>query len=545
MLDPLVPPRRRNCVRILAISDWRVQDYEDLLRLSNRIPTCDVVVYGGDDLDRLIEAKELIKRIVENTSAGQLLFVAGNDDDPHDKACLGRTNFAHDLHEEPFFYKGFAFLGVEGTTDGMGFIQHTESEVRATLERHTLSAKKLKARKTLLPVIVSHAPPRGILDMAMRHASQARSIGSTSLREFLEERTVPLTICGHVHLCGGRQEVLPNRNLVINIASHDHENAEGRVAVIDLSRSGGAKTSFHETSILLYDHELSRLQHVGVSRVRRFLQNGIKKLEDVTAENKEKLRLPGCGDRHIARWIRQSELIRRGFEGIEIFDHDKLTFLKESSFVVWDIETDLNQSRIWLIGAHDTETNETKQFFNPDDERACIEGFINWMAERPHAVPVSFSGSRFDPRVLLKSLTWHGVKDVVKVTARDIDLGNILMYSCVHTFPSTKVKDLADHLGYRFRHPELDGMSVGIMFSQYLRSRSAPKKWKPYLEYNEDDVMATLLILDNLRKVYGYPSLGAILATGTDPLDNKTLSIYSGTRRHRKQISRRSSSIER
>lgn len=290
MNDLLVSTRRRDCVRILALSDWRVQDYEDLLSVSERIPGCDVVLYAGDDLDRVVASQEVVRRVVEKSSAGRLLFVAGNDDAPEDKASLGELGFAHDLHEAPFFYKGFVFLGIEGTTDGMGFIQHTEAEVRATLDRHMLSARQIKSRGTALPVIVSHAPPRGVLDMAMRHASRsgARPIGSTSLREFLEDHRVPLTVCGHVHLCGGRQEVLPNRNLVVNIASHDHEGAEGRIAVIDLTRSGRAEASFHGTGVLLYDHELSRLQHVGAKRVRLFLQNGIKKLEDVTAENKEK-----------------------------------------------------------------------------------------------------------------------------------------------------------------------------------------------------------------------------------------------------------------
>lgn len=504
----IVEPRRGNRVRLLAISDWRVQDYEDLLQLVERVPGCDVVLYGGDDLDRVIEAQDVIRQIVEMTSARRLLFVAGNDDVPEDKQSLGRIEYSHDLHEEPFFYKGFAFLGVEGTTDGMGFIQHSEAQVRETLDQHMLSAGRRKGSKAPLPVVVSHAPPRGVLDIAMRHASQngARSIGSTSLRQFLEENRVPLTVCGHVHLCGGRQETLPNRNLVVNIASHDHRGAEGRIAVIDLTRSGQAEVSFHSTSVLLYDHELSRLQHVGIKRVRQLLQNGIRGLEDVTAENKRKLRLRGCGERHIARWIRQSELIRGGFVGIEIFDRAKMGFLTEGRFVVWDIETDLDQSRIWLIGAHDTQTGETRQFFNPDDEKSCVREFIDWMTDRREAIPVSFSSTRFDARVLSKSLARHDIQDTTDVTGRDVDLGNILLYSCVHTYPSTKVKDLAHHLGYKFRHPDLDGMSVGIMFSQYLRTGRPPKKWKPYLEYNEDDVAATLLILNRLRQVDGCSS---------------------------------------
>lgn len=506
--EPLVPPRRRNAknlVRILAFSDWRVQDYEDLLKLAERIPGCDIVLYGGDDLDRVIEAREVVEKIARLTSAKKFLFVAGNDDSPHDRRVLAAMDFAHDLHAEPFFYQDFAFIGLEGTTDGMGFIQHSESQVTEILEGHLQMIRERYGRKKPATVLVSHAPPRGVLDMAMRHSERpgARSIGSTSLRDFLEENRVPVTICGHVHLFGARQEKLPNKNLVINIASHDSRGSEGRFSVIDLDRSGRAEVSFHTTHVLLHDHELGRLQHVGMTRVRRLLQNGIQSLADVTEENRPRLRIPGCGDRHINIWVRQSELIRAGFVGIEILEHDRMAFLEGERFVVWDIETDLKQTHIWLIGALDTLTGERRQFFNPDDESDCIKGFVEWMAGRASATPVSFSCTRFDPRTLRKSLERHGVPDAVNICERDVDLGNRLLYSCAHTYPTSKVKDLAHHLGYRFRHPDLDGMAVGAMFSRYLNTGRGPGRWKPYLEYNEDDVLATLLILEKVKEARG------------------------------------------
>ncbi|HEY0097326.1 MAG TPA: ribonuclease H-like domain-containing protein [Pyrinomonadaceae bacterium] len=503
--EPLVPPRRRNAknlVRILAFSDWRVPDYEDLLKLAERSPGCDIVLYGGDDLDRVIEAREVVEKITCLTSAKKFLFVAGNDDSPHDRRALAATDFAHDLHAEPFFYQDFAFIGLEGTTDGMGFIQHSESQVTEVLEGHLQTIRKRYGRKKPVTVLVSHAPPRGVLDMAMRHSERpgARSIGSTSLRDFLEENRVPVTICGHVHLFGARQERLPNKNLVINIASHDSRGAEGRFSVIDLDRSGHAEVSFHTTHVLLHDHELGRLQHVGMTKVRRLLQNGIQSLADVTEENRPRLRIPGCGDRHINIWIRQSELIRGGFVGIEILEYDRMAFLEDKRFVVWDIETDLKQTHIWLIGALDTLTGERRQFFNPDDESDCAKGFVEWMAGRASATPVSFSCTRFDPRTLRKSLERHGILDAVNICERDVDLGNRLLYSCAHTYPTSKVKDLAHHLGYRFRHPNLDGMAVGAMFSRYLNTGRGPGRWKPYLEYNEDDVLATLLILEKVKE---------------------------------------------
>ncbi|MDQ3821173.1 MAG: hypothetical protein M3362_26310, partial [Acidobacteriota bacterium] len=162
--------------------------------------------------------------------------------------------------------------------------------------------------------------------------------------------------------------------------------------MIDLKPSGRAEVKFFSTLDMLHRHELSRLHHVGVARVRLFLSNGIVCLADVSEENRERLRLPGCGDWHVRRWILQAALIKRGRKGIEILDHDKMTFLRERHFVVWDIETDLAQSCIWLIGACDMLTGEKKQFFDPVDEKACVEEFVGWMSERPTALPVINEG---------------------------------------------------------------------------------------------------------------------------------------------------------
>jgi Icc-related predicted phosphoesterase/uncharacterized protein YprB with RNaseH-like and TPR domain len=506
MDQTFVPPRRKGSIRILAFSDWRVQNYEDLLHFIERVPTCDIVVYAGDDLDRLISAQEIIRQVVEMTTAGQLLFVAGNDDTPEDRELLGKLPFIHNLHLEPFKFGNFVFVGLEGTTDGMGFIQHSERQVKEHLNENLLSVRRRNGWKGLLPVIISHAPPHGVLDMAMRHSllPRARAIGSASLRDFLDKHKVPLTVCGHVHLCGGREAELQNNNLVVNIASHDDRGADGRLAVIDLKRSGRAEVNFFTTTDLLHQHELSRLHHVGVSRVRLLISNGIKCLEDVSEDNSVKLRLPGCGEWHVRRWIRQATLLRSGRKCIEILDQDKMTFLEEGHFVTWDIETDLAQSCIWLIGAYDTLTGEMKQFFSPADEKACIEEFAGWMAERPGALPVSYSGSRFDSRVLSKSLARHGVVDRSSMCERDVDLGAKLLYSCVHTFSSARLKDLAHELGFEFRHPGLDGMSVGLMFSEYLETGRRPRSWKRYLEYNQDDVAATTLILNHLNSSGRY-----------------------------------------
>ena len=99
-----------------------------------------------------------------------------------------------------------------------------------SIARHLHRAAKSVTGKHL--IVVSHAPPRGAVDLAIRFGT--RHIGSTALRNFLfKRRDVPLVICGHVHYCGARSDKLA-RSTIVNAASHDDPGAPGRVAVIEL-----------------------------------------------------------------------------------------------------------------------------------------------------------------------------------------------------------------------------------------------------------------------------------------------------------------------
>ena len=101
-----------------------------------------------------------------------------------------------------------------------------------------------------------------------------------------------------------------------------------------------------------------------------------------------------------------------------------------------------------------------------------------------------------------------------------IGFGNKLLYGCVHTFPSTKVKELAHHLGYKFRHPDIDGTWVSIMLSRYLRTGQALDEWEPCLEYNEDDVAATLLLLETLQEFASHQ--GQAISKAKETFESKS-----------------------
>ncbi|KXA92046.1 hypothetical protein AKJ66_04775, partial [candidate division MSBL1 archaeon SCGC-AAA259E22] len=102
--------------RILAFSDYRIQDLDRLLRYVRRNNSVyDVFVYAGDDVRRFVEEGKNYFEEIGKHSKHSVLAVVGNDDTSDCKEVLRKKN-VHDLHEEPYLVDKYAFLGQEGST---------------------------------------------------------------------------------------------------------------------------------------------------------------------------------------------------------------------------------------------------------------------------------------------------------------------------------------------------------------------------------------------------------------------------------------------
>jgi Icc-related predicted phosphoesterase len=59
-------------------------------------------------------------------------------------------------------------------------------------------------------VLVSHSPPKGCLDKD----SSGESRGSTTVRDLIRTKKPALVVCGHIHACWGRTELLEGTPVV-------------------------------------------------------------------------------------------------------------------------------------------------------------------------------------------------------------------------------------------------------------------------------------------------------------------------------------------
>lgn len=463
---------------MIAFSDCRVQSLAQILRwISARVPRPDLILYAGDDIARFRpnSSTNYFELLAAHARLG-LCAVAGNDDDPETRELIAGRD-VHAVHSTPYEADGWLVVGLEGSqAPGIGPLQHSSRAITAHL-KHSLANSGKK------PIIIlSHSPPKGCVDRARRFG--LRHIGSEALRKAVRARTgVRLIVCGHAHLCGGQSDYCGNA-FVLNIASHDNAPDEpAKLAEIVISPDG----SLHINTTHLEGRTgtIAAISGIGPRTARRLEAAGLGSLQLLAEANPISVRakVPSIGtppEILIARaqaYLAQKPVVIR-----------ELT-LPPTPRIYFDIETDLRQQRIWLIGCYIEEEDRVCQFLARTfaEERHILGEFKTFVDANPHASFVSFSSNHLDHWLTLRRLKEHGL-DPLEPIAANRNAYHLLWRSLA--LPTTRfgLKDIAAALGYQFKHPNIDGRQVAWEYEyEVQKGRRVPER---LLEYNSDDVRA-------------------------------------------------------
>jgi len=422
--------------------------------------------------------KSWIDEIAAATVHG-LGIVVGNDCEPSDRLRLLRKR-VNDLHSKPKIIDGVAFLGLEGSSGDIGIILYTEDEAQNHLEKQW---DIVSEKDPEMVVLVSHAPPKGVLDLSRRFG--INNIGSIAVKDFITTHDVNLVVCGHSHINGGRVEKIGGC-IVLNIASNDYAQAPGLVAQINLER--GEKTSIVVQRLFDSNWILQSIHKIGTKRSKLLNEMGIQNLNDICVENASKMiKLNGVNQNIVNRWIMEAKALEEG-QAYRISD-EKWQFLKLDKILIYDIETDISQTAIWCIGAWNGKKEEFIQFFQKKDEKKMLEEFFNHVNLYPNLIPVTFSATSFDQRIISTIARRHNLK-LPKSFKNEVDLGGLVVHRTIGT-PKGGLKQLGPFFGYEWTDPSISGAIVGMEYSNYLEN-GVELDWNKYLEYNRDDVLATL-----------------------------------------------------
>ncbi len=533
-------------MKILAFSDWRVQDIEqfiDYLEKSKEKP--DVIVYAGDDIERFnkveykllpkglkkeyrnqfilmdeefedLDKKTLEKIILQNqmnnvnqfeklanNSKYGLCVVAGNDDLPYIKEAINGKK-VYDVHENPVIIDDFAIIGIEGSSGHIGHLLYNEQEIKNHLER------KIDQVVDKQIIIVSHSPPFEILDFAIRFGKE--HIGSISLRDFIEKYTnkVRLVISGHVHLQGGKSKPYHN-TLVVNCASHDNYGAPGRIALIDISQN-----NIHINWKTLCS--LTMVPMVGDKTEVKLKEHGIQYVEQLAALSPNNQLYQTFSDiqKHTlyliinyAKAIESNSIINK--KGIK----SALGNLEEKNIYFLDAEYDPESTScgphgMFLLGWMDRNGKVQQLFLDePKDEKEMLENFSRWV-ENEKPLLIAYRSTTADVPHLRNcfsrfKLPFNHIKDSF------FDLYQDLLYTQSqrkqkYFLPLGKpcgLKEVSEFLGYPKQDLEIsDGILAPIEYERFLSSKDEKVKEKiknDLLIYNEDDLKRTKFIFDQLK----------------------------------------------
>jgi len=478
-------------MRALAFSDWRVQNIDDIFKyVESLTEPLDVILYAGDDVGRFqARGTNYFTELAEYTKQKKVLAVVGNDDLPSVKSILQSEN-VHDLHEEPFVIGNFGFMGLEGATSGPALVSHSEAYVHSHLKEQY---EKIKSKK---PIIVSHPPPYGVLDIGIRFATEkegTHNIGSKSLRNFVQRNDIHLVICGHCHTLGGLSKKFHDTTIA-NVSSHDSLGATGNFALIDFDSDYSPHIQWFDTYRLIDPNSIMRLHGIGHKKALQFKRVRIKTIQNL-AKIKNLKRL-SQKTKFSEYFLEKMQLKARSVIENKVFQISEL-ILPLHDLIFFDIETDLACKKVWLIGI--LHNGNFTQFFakNWRQEKSMLMNFLTFLENKHNSTLVSFSGTSFDRNVVHRALVRLNLDSDFFFSLPHIDLCQLIRRSFIFPNQSYALKDLGAHLEYPFEHPDLSGLRVALEYQSHLKEKR--KLDSRVLEYNKDDVSILPYIIEKIE----------------------------------------------
>lgn len=178
-------------MKLLVFSDLH-SDFRIASKLVEQSQDVDVVVGAGDFCNVRRGLEEII-RALSGINKPTVLVPGNSESDSELIDACRSWEYARVLHGRQTTVAGMSFYGIGGgipvTPFGSWSYDFSEKEAYDLLNDCPPGG-----------VLVSHSPPKGILDIS----SDGRSLGSQAVRDTLEQKKPELVVCGHIHGSAGK-----------------------------------------------------------------------------------------------------------------------------------------------------------------------------------------------------------------------------------------------------------------------------------------------------------------------------------------------------
>ncbi|MFN8372849.1 MAG: metallophosphoesterase family protein [Anaerolineae bacterium] len=178
-------------MNIIALPDLHEKGIQQLPLIAAQLAAVDLVLLVGDmtnDNNGIAQVIDAVKHYNPNIRA-----VTGNWDNEDADQYLSALNINLTARHEVI--DGITFIGAGGAlSPGAGPRLYTEEQFAANLQKAAAGVDP-----TLPRILVTHQPPTGVL--------RIRALGSSAVREFIENTQPILCFCGHVHQARGIENI--------------------------------------------------------------------------------------------------------------------------------------------------------------------------------------------------------------------------------------------------------------------------------------------------------------------------------------------------
>jgi len=179
---------------------WHISDTHTSHRLLAPANWADVVIHSGDasnSRDSIQSNKELLDFFdwFKNLPVKHKIFVAGN----HDVAIERFRHWPKDIEE-----MGITYLENSSTTiNGIKIWGSPYTPTYGTNWSFQMNRNKTSRVWDTIPydvdIVVTHGPPKGILDVTLNRKNELESVGDNSLAKKIEDIMPFAHLFGHIH----------------------------------------------------------------------------------------------------------------------------------------------------------------------------------------------------------------------------------------------------------------------------------------------------------------------------------------------------------
>lgn len=242
------------------------------------------------------------------------------------------------------------------------------------------------------------------------------------------------------------------------------------------------------------DH-LSRMNRIWRSEVTALNEAGITTVTQLSTRNADLLArgVPGITQERLQFLILGAKALLDGKPVVL----GKIDFPKTDDALVVDIEADPLRDLHYLFGVLDVhgQGDEFHTFLaeKQDEEKAAWDAFVAFMESRP-GIPVYHYGW-YEQDVFRLMAERHGAPEgfVDDLAERSVDVLERLREAVIFPLSFYSLKDIAQFLGFRWRHDDASGLNSVLWYEDWLRTGNR-EMLNDVLRYNEDDVRATWVV---------------------------------------------------